>query len=429
MNLRTLTFAKLPGLCGFLPIFPETGWCATWVRIAPMSETEYFWARFAAGLPSLLAYLVGLVLAVAYWRRHPRVSLLILILCVVCIARWVGQPFAYRWLFQRLQAESQSVRDMYFLALDYGTAVLAALLFGLLLLAGFGWRDQTRRTSVSAVAGFFLGLLALCLSALAGMAVGLVPSLGVVAVAALPAVGPGVLGLWNVRLGQGSVKGTGLAITGMAAALLGVAPPLLVNGLVKPAIEQKTRKLASSNHLKELGLAMLYWTDEHGRRMPPAVFRDPGGQPYSWRVALLPYLGEKELYLQYRRDEPWDSAANKAVLARMPRVFAPPGRPADGLTYYQVFVGPGTAFDSDPQGVRHPASFPGAAKTICVIEAGEPVPWTKPQDLTYAPDRPLPRLGGLVGPGFHAMFADASVRWIEEGETDKAIRSMIVRTK
>jgi putative transposase len=32
MNLPTLTVAKLPGLCGFLPIFPESGWCATWAK-------------------------------------------------------------------------------------------------------------------------------------------------------------------------------------------------------------------------------------------------------------------------------------------------------------------------------------------------------------------------------------------------------------
>jgi hypothetical protein len=154
-----------------------------------------------------------------------------------------------------------------------------------------------------------------------------------------------------------------------------------------------------------------------------------GGQPYSWRVALLPFLGEDELYAQYRRDEPWDSPANKAVLARMPRVFALPGsgKAADGLTYYQVLVGPGTAFERPDLRLRL-ASFPrGAAQTILVVEAAEPVPWTKPQDLPYAPNGPLPRLGGLVGNGFHAMFADASVRWIDAGQEEKALRALITR--
>jgi hypothetical protein len=147
-------------------------------------------------------------------------------------------------------------------------------------------------------------------------------------------------------------------------------------------------------------------------------------------VALLPYLGEKELYSQYRRDEPWDSPANQAILARLPPVFAPPGRgrPADGLTHYQVLVGPGTAFERpdlrlDPFGAE---SFPrGAAETILIVEAADPVPWTKPEDLSYDPEGPLPKVGGLVGNGFHAMTADGSVRWIKAEQRDSALRTLV----
>ena len=45
----------------------------------------------------------------------------------------------------------------------------------------------------------------------------------------------------------------------------------------------------------------------------------------SWRVALLPFLEENELYKQFHLDEAWDSDHNKKLLAKMPRVFAPPG--------------------------------------------------------------------------------------------------------
>ena len=31
----------------------------------------------------------------------------------------------------------------------------------------------------------------------------------------------------------------------------------------------------------------------------------------SWRVALLPYVGEGKLYAEFKLDEPWDSAHNK----------------------------------------------------------------------------------------------------------------------
>jgi prepilin-type processing-associated H-X9-DG protein len=190
--------------------------------------------------------------------------------------------------------------------------------------------------------------------------------------------------------------------------------------------------LESSNNLKELGLAMHRYYDYYGH-FPPAVLRDPAlgdqGQPYSWRVALLPFLGKDELYSQYRRDKAWDSPANKAVLARMPRVFAAPGdvRAADGLTHYQVLVGPGTAFERPDFRVRL-GDFPrGASETILVVEAADPVPWTRPQDLPYAPDGPLPKVGGLVGNGFHALFADGSVRWIEAEQQERALRTLVRR--
>jgi prepilin-type processing-associated H-X9-DG protein len=139
----------------------------------------------------------------------------------------------------------------------------------------------------------------------------------------------------------------------------------------------------------------------------------------------LPYLGAKELFSQYRRDEPWDSPANKAALARMPRVFAAPGdvRAADGLTHYQVLVGPGTAFERPDLRVRF-TDFPrGASETILVMEAANAVPWTKPQDLPQGPDGPLPKVGGLVGNGFHALFADGSVRWIEAEKQENELRT------
>lgn len=45
------------------------------------------------------------------------------------------------------------------------------------------------------------------------------------------------------------------------------------------------------------------------------------GPAYSWRVALLPYLGYQELYNSFDFSQPWDSEANKKAAAAMPVVF------------------------------------------------------------------------------------------------------------
>jgi RNA polymerase sigma factor (sigma-70 family) len=130
----------------------------------------------------------------------------------------------------------------------------------------------------------------------------------------------------------------------------------------------------------------------------------------SWRVALLPFLGEANLYKQFRLDEPWDGPHNKKLLAKMPKVYAPPGVKTREpyTTFYQVFVGGGAIFEKH-QVARLPASIPdGTSNTILIAEAGAAVPWTKPEDMHFAPDEPLPELGGMYPKIFNVVFADGA---------------------
>src|SRR5689334_19369724 len=131
--------------------------------------------------------------------------------------------------------------------------------------------------------------------------------------------------------------------------------------------------MRSANHLKQIGIALQAYHDAYGR-LPPAVVRDQYGQPlYSWRVLILPYVEAGDLYQRFRLDEPWDSPHNRPLLSQMPGYYAAPlpdGVEAEpGTTFYQVFVGRGTAFDSD-EGNRLPDDFPdGTANTLTVVEA------------------------------------------------------------
>ena len=70
-------------------------------------------------------------------------------------------------------------------------------------------------------------------------------------------------------------------------------------------------------------------------------------------------------------------------------------------TFFRVFVGKGAAFESG-QRLRFPEDFSdGTSKTILVVDAAEPVPWTKPDELVYSPDQPLPKVGGLYPDVFY----------------------------
>jgi hypothetical protein len=196
----------------------------------------------------------------------------------------------------------------------------------------------------------------------------------------------------------------------------------------------------SAHSIQIIGEAVRLYEKKHGR-LPPAAVTDKDGKPlYSWRVLILPYLGEETLYQQFKLDQPWDSPDNRKLLDQVPGYYAPGRIPTDppGLTRYQVFVGPGTAFERDGLTFQ---DFPdGVESTLLVVEAAEPVPWSKPADLVYDPDHPLPSLRCPFGKpvvllcydlyhktGFNAVFADGSKRFIGSRADEKALRGLITR--
>jgi hypothetical protein len=180
------------------------------------------------------------------------------------------------------------------------------------------------------------------------------------------------------------------------------------------AAYEAARRMYSMNSLKQLALAVRSYHLQHGRVPPWALHDAQGRLLLSWRVALLPFLEQKNLYRKFRLDEPWDSEHNKTLLPLMPRVFDSTEQLSDeSKTFYQVFVGPGAAFEMDP---RHKIRFvdirDGISNTLLIVEAGAAVPWTKPEDLFFTDDNPLPGLGGQFANGFHACFFDCHVRFL-----------------
>jgi Protein of unknown function (DUF1559) len=197
----------------------------------------------------------------------------------------------------------------------------------------------------------------------------------------------------------------------------------------------------SATSVKQISMALLAYQDAY-KKLPPAVVKDKDGRPlYSWRVLLLPFLEENLIYKQFKRDEPWDSPHNKELLATTPPCYQPfftVQNISPGKTHYQLFIGPGTAFERP--GLHLARDFPdGPGRTILVVESATPVWWSKPEDVTYDPKGPLPPLGGLSfmttrflrfethHPDFVAGDGDGGVRFIR-GDTDESIiRALITR--
>ena len=132
--------------------------------------------------------------------------------------------------------------------------------------------------------------------------------------------------------------------------LLKASMDLLKKNKEEPNEEPKTvlSRALNANNLKEIALA---FHDNYGKRrsLPAhALYSADGKTPLlSLRVDILPSLGQKNVYDQFKLDEPWDSELNKKLIAQMPKVYASPiaekGEP--GKTFYQVVTGPETLFD------------------------------------------------------------------------------------
>lgn len=209
---------------------------------------------------------------------------------------------------------------------------------------------------------------------------------------------------------------------------------LLFLGLFSPPEQRFPDPYIGSSiwNLRGIWIALNNYEAMNGK-LPPAVVRGKEGQPlYSWRVLLLPYLEYDDIYKQFKLDEAWDSLHNKALLAKTPGCYRPmlTNDAPPGMTRYKVFVGPGTAFGRDGLNLYLAEDFPdGLSNTFLVVEGGEPVFWSKPEDLVYDPGKPLPALDGPYSSkaGFNSVFGDGEIHFIR-GNTDEVIlRAFITR--
>jgi hypothetical protein len=262
----------------------------------------------------------------------------------------------------------------------------------------------------------------------ASLVLGLLSLLGGLAVTGLPAAALGLWGLWDVRRGRARKGREGLAITGIATGLVGV---LVVTPAVLYLLRLEMDESQSAANLRRIGAAIQSHSFNTGA-MPLVAINDAADAPMlSWRVAILPYTGDpadKALYDQFHLDESWDGPHNAPLLARMPAMYALPGdRSAPpGYTYYRAFYDNGAAFDRRYHYGIAGGFSGGTQNTMLVVEASAPVPWTKPDDLLYMPQAPLPPLGRYPG-GFQAVMADGSVRFFPMKTPQQELHKFINR--
>ncbi len=164
---------------------------------------------------------------------------------------------------------------------------------------------------------------------------------------------------------------------------------------------------------------------------PPAFVQSEDGKPLlSWRVLVLPMLGHEQLYKEFHLNEPWDSPHNKPLLAKMPKLYAA-GAPvkATDSTLIKIFVGPGALFEANGTAPSMAEVTDGTSNTLMAVQGGEPVPWTKPEDIPIDPAKPFPKITGPLAKGFLSLMADGSTQFVSKRAKPEVVKAALTKSE
>lgn len=200
----------------------------------------------------------------------------------------------------------------------------------------------------------------------------------------------------------------------------------LFNGI--RAGRERAREMQKLNSIRQMGLAMHNYHDVYNGFTSWNTPQGPkNNQGLSWRVYMLPFLEQADLYQQFNLDEPWDSEHNKTLIEKMPDIFKSAGVEDPGKTSFHVFLGENTPLgDDEPRKIRD--IHDGTSNTIMIVQAGADKAeiWTKPSGLEYDPEDPKKCLGE-IGETLMILLCDGSARFISSDIADVTLRRLIER--
>ena len=220
-----------------------------------------------------------------------------------------------------------------------------------------------------------------------------------------------------------------VAVIGVAGLLL--AGKYLLAWQHRANLDEQTKQCGAN--LKHIALALHNYHDAH-RSFPPAYIADAeGNRLHSWRVLILPFLEQQELYDAYRFDEPWNGPNNRKLAARMPAIYACPAdtdSPTHTTNYYAV-VSSVTVWP-EHLALRFRDIRDGTSSTMQLVESRDAnVNWMDPRDLNLGQaleginPKSSPSISSHHGEVANCAFCDAAVYELSQDLNEDVLVRML----
>jgi hypothetical protein len=294
--------------------------------------------------------------------------------------------------------------------------LLAVLGVGHIFAAAFGWYWETYDeggivTWLSPVVLLAPGLVFLSTALLTGLGTDIAGPGGFRLSAALrdSALLWGLLslyGLYYLITSWAAMRGL-VTVAVLGYALCG---PLMLSGWV--AGRKAEHGLECARRLNLLAAGLRRYAETY-QQLPPSVVTDAAGRPlHSWRVLLLPFVGEEPLYAEFGLDEPWNAPANRRLREQRPDVFACDELAWDDAASTQFVAVVDERSYFPPGKSVLPGEMHGVgAQGLVLLEVGPDrrIPWTSPQDVSVEELASLVDGASSHGERLQAVAADGTV--------------------
>ncbi|MGB7344101.1 MAG: DUF1559 domain-containing protein [Pirellulaceae bacterium] len=202
----------------------------------------------------------------------------------------------------------------------------------------------------------------------------------------------------------------------------------LIQKAIAPA-QEKNLRMMQMNDAKRVLLAFHNYHSAYAH-CPPRCWTDKAGNPLlSWRVTILPFMGQQALYRDMKRGEAWNSKDNQTFTEMAVPEYAGsrPDREHPAYTRLRAPVYPGSLWHGDGPPKKFADVNDGLSNTIALIYAPQDAatPWTSPEPWIISEDDPMKDVFGDQDSTIMARL-DGSVHFVKKSEmTNEKLKALL----